>query len=83
MANRIYHKRSAKGSDVPSNADLELGELAINTYDGKLFTKKDDGSPSIVELGDKGQKGDIGATGSQGPAGPQGDQGDKGLKGVG
>ena len=75
MANRIYHKRSAKGTDVPSTSDLELGELAINTYDGKLFTKKDDGSPSIVELGDKGQKGGIGAQGDTGAAGPQGDKG--------
>tara|TARA_R100000008_G_scaffold17831_1_gene8962 strand:+ start:151 stop:297 length:147 start_codon:yes stop_codon:yes gene_type:complete len=40
--NRIYIKRSAKGTDVPSNTDLELGELAINTYDGKLYAKKDE-----------------------------------------
>jgi hypothetical protein len=32
MANRIYHKRSAKGTDVPTTSDLELGELAINNY---------------------------------------------------
>ena len=86
--NRIYIKRSAKGTDVPVNADLELGELAINTYDGKLYAKKDDGSASIIEIGakgttgDKGQKGELspgpqGPTGADGPQGPQGVAGDK------
>jgi len=44
-------KRSAVPSKVPSTADLALGELAINTYDGKLFLKKDDGTQSVVEIG--------------------------------
>ena len=44
-------KRSAVPSKVPSTADLALGELAINTYDGKLFLKKDDGAQSVVEIG--------------------------------
>jgi hypothetical protein len=30
---------------------LQLGELALNTYDGKLYTKKDNGTASIVEIG--------------------------------
>jgi len=51
MANTIKHKRSSTASATPLTTDLELGELAINTYDGKLFLKKDDGSESIVELG--------------------------------
>ena len=82
MANRIYHKRSAKGADVPANSDLELGELAINTYDGKLFTKKNDGSPSVIELGAKGATGTQGDKGAQGATGPQGEKGDKGQKGA-
>ena len=54
--NRIYHKRSVKGTAVPTTNDLAEGELAINVRDGKLFTRKDaDGSsPEIVELGEKG-----------------------------
>ncbi len=47
-------KRSAVPSKIPSIADLALGELAINTYDGKLFLKKDDGTQSIVEIGGGG-----------------------------
>ncbi len=47
-------KRSAVPAKVPSIADLALGELAINTYDGKLFLKKDDGTQAIVEIGSGG-----------------------------
>jgi hypothetical protein len=50
MANTIRIKRSAVPGKVPATSDLALGELGLNTYDGKLYTKKDDGSPSIVEL---------------------------------
>ena len=51
MANSIKVKRSATPSAAPTTANLALGELAINTYDGKLFIKKDDGTASIVEVG--------------------------------
>lgn len=47
-------KRSAVPAKVPSIADLALGELAINTYDGKLYLKKDDGTQAIVEVGSGG-----------------------------
>jgi len=50
MANKWKVKRSSQPGKVPSLSDLELGELAVNTHDGKLFTRKDDGSPSIIEL---------------------------------
>ena len=50
MANLIKLKRSAVAGKAPPTSDLELGELALNTYDGKLYTKKDNGSASIVEL---------------------------------
>jgi hypothetical protein len=50
MANTILLKRSAVPGRVPTTSDIPLGSLALNTYDGKLYTKKDDGSPSIVEL---------------------------------
>lgn len=51
MANKLLIKRSSVASKVPTTGDLELGELAINTYDGKLYLKKDNGSASIVEIG--------------------------------
>jgi len=50
MANLIKLKRSAVAGKAPTTSDLELGELALNTYDGELYTKKDNGSASIVEL---------------------------------
>lgn len=50
MANRIRIKKSGVQGKVPLTTDLELGELAINYYDGKLYTKKDNGTASIVDL---------------------------------
>jgi hypothetical protein len=47
----IKLKRSAVASKAPVVADLELGELAVNTFDGKLFLKKNDGADAIVEVG--------------------------------
>ena len=52
----IRIKRSNFPGKVPKTTDLELGELALNTNDGKLFTKKDDGAESIVEIGAPGIK---------------------------
>lgn len=62
MANTFRLKRSAVPSKVPSTGDLQLGELAINTYDGKLYTKKDNGTASIVEIGAGGGGGGGGST---------------------
>ena len=50
MSNRIKLKRSSTVSRVPQIADLTLGELAINTFDGKLFFKKNNGSDSIESI---------------------------------
>ena len=51
MATNIVLKRSATADAAPSTSDLELGELALNTYDGKLYMKKTvSGSSSIVNL---------------------------------
>jgi hypothetical protein len=50
MAQTIKVKRSAVAGKAPTTSDLELGELGLNTYDGKLYAKKDDGTESIVEL---------------------------------
>jgi trimeric autotransporter adhesin len=50
MANTIQLKRSAVEGNVPTTAQLALGEVGINTFDGKMFIKKDDGVESIVEI---------------------------------
>ena len=60
MANKIKLKRGS-GSD-PSASDLEVGELAIRTDSGKIFTKKDNGNVAEISGGggiDDGDKGDI------------------------
>lgn len=49
MANTIKHKRSGTAGATPSSGSLVAGELAINTADGKVFIKKDDGT--VVEVG--------------------------------
>ena len=54
MAQVIKLKRSSTQGAEPSTSDLALGEVGINTYDGKMFIKKNDGSDSIVELGTGG-----------------------------
>ena len=48
MAQTLKLKRSAVSGRVPTTSDLDLGEIAINTYDGKIFIKKNDGSDAIV-----------------------------------
>lgn len=50
MANKILIKRSASQGSIPNVNDLSLGELAINTFDGRIFTKKDDGTAGIIDL---------------------------------
>ena len=50
MANTIKLKRGT-GSD-PSASDLVLGEIAIRTDTGKLFTKKDNGT--VAEISGSG-----------------------------
>ena len=48
----IKLRRSAVSGNKPSTSQLDLGEVAINTHDGKMFFKRDkDGELSIVELG--------------------------------
>ena len=50
MANTVVLKRSAVTGRNPTTGDLALGELALNTYDGNLFFKKDSGTASIVSV---------------------------------
>lgn len=46
----VQLKRSAVASKIPTTSDVALGELALNTYDGRLFFKKDPGTASIVTV---------------------------------
>lgn len=50
MAQTIKLKRSSTEGKVPATGNLALGELAINTYDGRVFFKKNDGSDSIEHI---------------------------------
>ena len=50
MANTILLKRSGTDGSIPGSVSLSLGELAINTFNGRLFAKKDNGSVSVVDL---------------------------------
>ena len=44
----IKMKRSAVAAKVPTTAQLELGELAVNTRDGKIYLKTDDGAGGVA-----------------------------------
>lgn len=44
----ILHKRSAVSGIIPATAELTAGEIAINTADGRMYTRKADGT--IVAL---------------------------------
>jgi hypothetical protein len=47
MAQNILLKRSAVAGKTPDTGSLQLGELAINTYDGKIHFKKSGSVESI------------------------------------
>ena len=48
MATPIRIKRSAVSGKRPQLTDLQVGELALNTYDGSLFTERDTGGVGIA-----------------------------------
>ena len=50
MAQVLKLKRTSVEGRKPTTSNLELGELAINTYDGKIYFEKDNGTPSIKEI---------------------------------
>ena len=47
MATPIRIKRSAVPGKKPTNNQLQLGELALNFYDGKVFLKQDQGGVGV------------------------------------
>ena len=50
MAQTVKLKRSSVAKKVPTASDLELGELAMNTVDGKVYFEKNDGSVSVQTI---------------------------------
>ena len=66
MATRIKFKRSETGGSVPDSSDLDVGEVALNIVDQKLYVRATDipaggdnlPTPQIIELANKGQTAD-------------------------
>lgn len=52
MADKILLKRADTPGKAPAAGDLTPGELAVNTADGKLYTKRDNGT--VKEVGGGG-----------------------------
>jgi hypothetical protein len=50
MGQIIILRRSAQAGKKPSISDIKLGEIAANTYDGKLFIKKSGSVESVQEV---------------------------------
>ena len=82
MPNALLAKRTTVSGRVPTTAQLQAGELAVNVYDGKLFLKRVSGAESIIELGQTGPQGPQGPSGPTGPTGTTGPQGPQGPAGA-
>jgi hypothetical protein len=53
MSQNIRLKRSSVPGRVPTVSQLDLGELALNTNDGKLYLKQDvNGAQSVIAVGE-------------------------------
>ena len=50
MASIVQLKRSAVSGKVPDTGSLNLGELAVNTYDGKIYFKKSGSLESVESI---------------------------------
>ena len=50
MANIITLKQSSVSGKAPTTAQLSAGELALNTYDGKLYFKKNVGGTESIQV---------------------------------
>jgi hypothetical protein len=50
MAQIIRLKRSTTSGETPGTGSLQTGEIAINVYDGKAFTRKSGSVDEVVEF---------------------------------
>ena len=57
MANKIILKKSSVVGKVPAAGDLEIGEIAVNLADQKLYSKNASGS--VIQLGGGSGSGDV------------------------
>ena len=57
MANKIILKKSSVVGKVPAAGDLEVGEIAVNLADQKLYSKNASGS--VIQLGGGSGSGDV------------------------
>jgi len=48
MATKIIHKKSSVAEKIPLSSDLEVGEIALNLADRKIYSKQTDGT--VVEM---------------------------------
>lgn len=68
MQQTLILRRSAVSGNKPTVAKLALGELAINTYDGKLFIHKSGSNGASIEeilVGNSNNTGSFTISGSQ------------------
>jgi hypothetical protein len=50
--NTVIFKRSNVAGKIPTTANVPLGQIAINTHDGKMFLQREEGSNNyIVQIG--------------------------------
>jgi len=71
MAQKILLKRSGVSCSIPTTASIDLGELALNTYDGKAFMHKSGSTDEVVQFVVAGSQtsGSISVTGNVTAAG--------------
>ena len=50
MSSIVQLKRSALSGKVPGTGSLNLGELALNTYDGKIFFRRSGSTDTVQEV---------------------------------
>ena len=55
MANASKIRRSSVPGKVPSTDDIGPGDIGVNSYDGKIYVRKDvGGTPTVVAVGSDG-----------------------------
>lgn len=51
MSNTVLLKRSSVAAKVPTTTQMSLGEIALNTYDGALYIRGNNGSDFVRQIG--------------------------------
>jgi len=61
MATKIIHKKSSVAEKVPLATDLEVGEIALNLADRKIYSKQTDGTVVVMSPQSVGDQTSLGA----------------------